>query len=59
MRVLRRHLETLSSEGSELASQCLRYVYVYTYFLICKIFVLLVYAIVILMCSIMYVFKRC
>jgi hypothetical protein len=32
MRVLRRHLETLSSEGSELASQCLRYVYVYTYF---------------------------
>lgn len=43
MRVLRRHLETLSPEGSELASQCLRYLLVYAYFLICKIFVLLVY----------------
>lgn len=30
MRVLRRHLETLSPEGSELASQCLRYLFMPT-----------------------------
>lgn len=32
MRVLRRHLEILSSNGSELASKCLRYSYVLVFF---------------------------
>lgn len=32
MRTLRRHLETLSSDGFELASKCLRYVYCFFFF---------------------------